>query len=261
MSPNQSAGGYEERTYRSLLCAPDSDLVPFQVRVKESDLFIRAARDLREAARESILRHRYVIEQYLFQHPDFFRSLAPLPPDPLAPPLIGEMLRAAQCAAVGPMAAVAGALAECVGRDLLEQSPQVIVENGGDLFLRTAREVRVAIYAGCSPLSLRLGLKVPPAAEGCGLCTSSGTVGPSLSFGRADAVSILAPSAALADAAATAVGNEVRKAGEIPQGLARAQAIPGLRGALIIVGEKMGAWGEMELITFKTPKDRGPAGF
>jgi len=149
---------------------------------------------------------------------------------------------------VGPMAAVAGAIAEYVGRELLEFSPEIIVENGGDIFLACSRETRVGIFAGNSPLSLRVGLVVPAAGHSWGVCTSSGTVGPSLSFGRADAVCILSSSASLADAAATAVGNLVRTPGDLEKGLEKAKAIEGVWGAVIILGEKLAAWGKIELV-------------
>lgn len=146
------------------------------------------------------------------------------------------------------MAAVAGAMAESVGRDLLPESPEVIVENGGDIFLLSEKEVRVGIFAHTSPLSFRVGLRISAARQGWGVCTSSGTVGPSLSLGRADAVCILSPSAALADAAATAVGNLVRSPSDVSRGLEKAQTIPGLTGVVIIIGDKLGAWGGVQLI-------------
>ena len=124
--------------------------------------------------------------------------------------LVKEMIRVSTLANVGPMAAVAGAMAEFVSKDLLKISKQVIVENGGDIYLATSRERTIGIYAGTSPLSMKLGITISPEDSPLGVCTSSGTVGPSLSFGKADAVCILSKSAALADAAATAVGNVVR---------------------------------------------------
>jgi hypothetical protein len=158
------------------------------------------------------------------------------------------MIRAARAAGVGPMAAVAGAMAEFVGRDLLKESDEVLVENGGDIFLRSGRELKIGIFAEPSPLSLRIGLRVSRSEQGLGVCTSSGTVGPSLSFGRADAVCIVAPSASLADAAATAVGNIVKTPGDISAGLETARSVIGVKGVVIIMGEKMGAWGEVDLV-------------
>jgi len=246
LKSNQKSGGYQARTYRNLL--QDQSLVSFQVTVKETDLYIKASRNLQKPAHDSVIRYRYQLEQYLSIHPEFFRSLTPLATDGLAPSIVREMIGASQRAGVGPMAAVAGAMAEFVGRDLLPESPEIIVENGGDIFIHSPRDLKVGIYASNSPLSFRVGLRVPAANHGWGVCTSSGTVGPSLSFGRADAVCILAPSASLADAAATAVGNLVASPADLPEGLEKAKSIEGIAGVVIIIGEKLGAWGEVELI-------------
>ncbi len=243
--PTEQGTGYRERTYRNLLL--EQGLVSFQVQVKETDLYIRATQNLREPAYQSILRYRYQLEQYILGHPEFFHSLIPLGDDEFAPPIVRRMIWAARCAGVGPMAAVAGAIAEAVGQDLLRESPEVIVENGGDIFLRSSKEVNVGIFAGPSPLSLRIGLRVPGAEHPQGVCTSSATVGPSLSFGRADAVCVLAASAALADGAATAVGNLVRSPLDLERGLEKARSIEGLTGVVIILGEKMAAWGQIQL--------------
>jgi len=238
-------GEYQERSYRNLL--KDHGLVSFQVTVKETDLYIKATSDLRKLAHDSAIRHRYLLEKYITDHSEFLRSLVPLPTDEFAPPIVQDMMQAAQRAGVGPMAAVAGAMAQAVGQDLLQNSSEVIVENGGDIFIHSSKEVKVGIFAGQSPLSFRVGLKVPAANHGWGVCTSSGTVGPSLSFGRADAVCVLAPSASLADAAATAVGNIVSSPAELTRALKKAKTIAGLCGVVIIVGDKLGAWGEVEL--------------
>jgi ApbE superfamily uncharacterized protein (UPF0280 family) len=235
---------YTERSYRRRV---RSELVSFTVTVKETDLFISAESDLTAEATAAACDARRQIEEEIARDPEFARSLAPLPIRPDAGPLVREMLTAASAAGVGPMAAVAGAVAEHVGRALLAHSPQVIVENGGDLFIASAQSRTVSIFAGESPLSERVGLVVKPEQTPLGVCTSSGTVGPSLSLGRADAAVALACSAALADAAATALGNIVQSPDDLPRALERAQAIPNLLGAVIIIGDRMGAWGDVEL--------------
>jgi ApbE superfamily uncharacterized protein (UPF0280 family) len=149
---------------------------------------------------------------------------------------------------VGPMAAVAGAIAEWVSKDLLKLSREVIIENGGDIYLTTSQERTIGIYAGSSPLSLKIGIVIRPEETPLGVCTSSGIVGPSLSFGKADAVCILSKSAALADAAATAVGNILQEKKDVERGLERGREIEGVLGTLIIMGEKMGVWGNIRLI-------------
>ncbi len=236
---------YEKRTYRNLV--KTDDLITFEVIVKETDLLVRAERDLSKEARDSALKYRHQLETYIGANPPFRESLVPLPDDPYAPEIVREMIRTSQLARVGPMAAVAGAIAEMVSRDLLKFSKEVIVENGGDIYLATSKERTIGIYAGNSALSLKIGIVIPPEESPLGVCTSSGTVGPSLSFGKANAVCILSKSAALADAAATAVGNVVKDKKDIELGLERGREIAGILGALIIVEEKMGVWGNIKL--------------
>ena len=236
---------YERRTYRNLV--KSEDLIKFEVMVKETDLLVRAERDFSKETRESVLKYRHQLETYIATTPEFQKSLLPFRDDPFAPEIVQEMIRTSQLALVGPMAAVAGAMAEWVSKDLLKLSEEVIVENGGDIYLATSKERTIGIYAGNSPLSFKIGVVISPEESPLGVCTSSGTVGPSLSFGKANAVCILSKSAALADAAATAVGNVVKEKKDIELGLERGKEIAGILGTLIIVEEKMGVWGNVKL--------------
>ena len=242
---------YRERAYRAL---PESGtLVSSFAAIKETDLHILADRDVTGPAQKLILQFRLQIEKYIRQHPEFASSLLPLPPDPLATPIIKEMLVAGRSAGVGPMAAVAGVIAEYVGRGLLQSGcREVMVENGGDIFIHRAKECTVAIFAGESSLSLRTGLRLAQDAMPIGVCTSSGTVGHSLSFGLADSVTVIAQSTALADAAATRLGNEVGRVSGGGTGIKRALTISrdivGVLGVVVICGDKIGAVGDVELI-------------
>lgn len=236
---------YQPRTYRNLIKA--QDLVPFTVEVLETDLYIRAWQNLSEEAEKCVRRSRGDLEDYISRRPEFKTSLTPLHVPRDSASIVREMAEASARVGVGPMAAVAGAIAEAVGRELLPCSPEVIVENGGDIFLSTRTQRRIAIYAGNSPLSYKIAIEVAPEASPLGACTSSGTVGHSLSFGNADAVTVLSHSTALADAAATAIGNLIQREKDIPKGLEFAKEIGGLRGVVIIKGEKMGVWGDVSL--------------
>jgi ApbE superfamily uncharacterized protein (UPF0280 family) len=237
---------FEPRTYRTRMARPG--LTGFRVEVKETDLWVLAARDFSPEVRELIIQERQQLEAYIAGHPGFLTSLTPWPPDPFAPPVVREMITAAARARVGPMAAVAGALAETVGRHLAPMSPEVIVENGGDIYLAFTQPATVALFAGKSPLSHKVGLKLDPALSPLGVCTSSGTVGHSLSFGKADAACVLAQSTALADAAATALGNRIQGPENIAPALDWIASLPDILGAVVIVGEKLGAWGQVELV-------------
>jgi ApbE superfamily uncharacterized protein (UPF0280 family) len=236
---------YQPRTYRHWIDV--KDLVSFTVTEKETDLFIRAASYLQRKARRLVLKYRQQLEKYIEEHPDFQTSLEPLKVPRSAPAIVREMAAAGMKAGVGPMAAVAGAVAEAVGKGLLEFSPEIIVENGGDIFLKTLRKRVVGIYAGTSPLTGKIGLEIRPPDTPLGVCTSSGTVGHSLSYGRADAVVVLAASASLADAAATAICNRVRQPGDIAPALDFSLGIDGLRGVVIIIGNDIGVQGEVRL--------------
>jgi len=236
----------EPRTYRTRMARPG--LTGFRVAVKETDLWVLADRDYTLEVQELVIQERHQLEAYIAKNPAFLTSLAPWPPDPFAPPVVREMVEAAAAAGVGPMAAVAGALAARVGRGLVLLGPEVIVENGGDIFLAITQPATVALWAGKSALSRRVGLKLDPSLSPLGVCTSSGTVGHSLSFGRADAACVLAPSPALADAAATALGNRVQGPDAIAPALAWVGTLPEILGAVVIVGEKLGAWGRVELV-------------
>ena len=235
---------YKERVYRNLI--RDKDLVSFQIKEAESDLYIRANQDLSSYAQKVLSNFRREIEDYIKSYPLFKSTLTPYSWDEKAPEIIKSMIKATNQCGVGPMAAVAGAIAEFVGKELLNYSAEVIIENGGDIFIKTKRIRRVSIFAGESPLSHKIILKIQPQKNYIGVCTSSGTVGPSLSFGKADAVTILSDSVLLADAAATAIGNMIKTQEDIEQGLIYAQKITGVRGVVIIKDDKIGFWGEVD---------------
>ena len=236
---------YEPRTYRHWV--KGKGLISFNVVVKETDLYIRASRNLKRKALKLVLKYRDTLERYIGQHPTFLTSLEPLPVDENAPRIVKAMAEAAVRVGIGPMASVAGAIAEFVGNELLAFSPEIIVENGGDIYLKSWRERIVGIYAGKSPLTGKIGLEINGEDTPLGICTSSGTVGHSLSYGKADAVIVLSKSATLADAAATAIGNIIKQPSDIPSGIEFAKGIEGLRGLLIIEDDNIGLWGEVKI--------------
>ncbi len=208
-----------------------------------------ADRDVSTAATHLVIQYRVQLENYLRTNPGFLGALRPLGRDPLAPALVKSMMAAGQDADVGPMAAVAGAMAEYVGRGLLAAGcKEIIIENGGDIFLARRQECLSAIFAGESPLSYKLGLRIEAGRMPLGICTSSGTVGHSLSFGQADSVTVISPSTPRADAAATRLGNELKDENDIDHCLEVARNINGISGVVVIKNEKLGVWGEVELV-------------
>ena len=238
---------YTDRHYRKR--ARTRGLRSFQVGVKETDLWVSAERELKREARDLIIRYRQQLEGYIESHPLFLTALQPMPEDPYAPPMVAEMIGMTKRIGVGPMAAVAGALAQFVGQGLLPLSEQVIVENGGDIFLQTKGAATISVFAGDSPLSERIGLKIPVRQMPLGVCSSSGKIGHSLSKGVADVVCILSSSALLADGAATYLGNRIKGASDLRAFGDWVQEIDGLLGGMAVVGDKMAVWGDIELVS------------
>jgi ApbE superfamily uncharacterized protein (UPF0280 family) len=216
---------YEPRFYRNQTLA--KDLYSFEVRIKETDLFISADRDLKAVAHELVYFYRGLVEEFIGRFPLFKETLVPIEVPKDAPDIVKS---------------------EYVGRGLLEYSDEVIVENGGDIFIKTERDRKMGIYASESPLSNRIAIAITPDDTPLGICTSSGTVGHSLSFGKADAVVILSASTSLADATATKVGNIIHSKDDIRKAIEFAQSVPGIEGAIIVVGDGLGGWGKFEFI-------------
>lgn len=235
-----------ERVYRKRVKAGLS--ASFQVAVKETDLWVSADERLEKETRDLIFRYRHQIEDYISRHPDFMTSLHPYREDPYASEIVREMIKATTDIGVGPMAAVAGAVAQFVGRGLLERSEQVIVENGGDIFVKANRPVTVSVFAGTSPLSEKIGLVITKDRMPLGVCSSSGTLGHSMSLGKADVVCLVSSSTLRADAAATALCNRIRSRKDLEHVAGWADEIKGIEGGLAVMGDAMATWGKVELV-------------
>ncbi len=223
-------------------------------RWKEADLRISSPRA--DVIREEIVRQRALLEAYITRHPAFRAALVPVDLLERAPPIACRMAEAARKAGVGPMAAVAGAMAQAaVEAALTAGAEEAIVENGGDLYLASPREVVVGLYAGDHPLSGRLAFRVAPGCMPLSICSSSSRFGHSFSFGDCDLATVVAADGALADAAATLAGNSVRRPEDVPAALEKVAAIPGVLGVLIVQEGSIGLKGDLpELIR---PRDPG----
>lgn len=163
-----------------------------------------------DAAVEGIIQARHAVERCIAGDPFFGATFEPYTPesDDL---VVTRMVSAAGKAGVGPMAAVAGAIAWS-GIEAMQETGAGygVIDNGGDIALFSDHELLIGVHAGSSPMSDRVAFAVPPTSRILGVCTSSATVGPSISFGIADAVTVFSPDVALADAWATAICNEIR---------------------------------------------------
>jgi ApbE superfamily uncharacterized protein (UPF0280 family) len=217
----------------------------YRVALGESDLYVCTLGRLEEEAAISLAAHRRELEEYLKAHVTFGTSFRPVPAAGDPPAIVVDMASAAVLYDVGPMASVAGAIAQYVGTDLLNSSGEVIVENGGDLFLAGTGTRNVRVFAGEGAPEVNLKLRCRP--DGVGLCTSSASIGPSVSLGNTEAVTVLAGTATLADAAASAIGNRVLGPDDIPAALEFAKGLDRVEGVLVVAGGSVGIQGELEL--------------
>ena len=263
---------------------------------------IRVSARWRKAVEESVRKNRYLLEAYIAREPRFLHSLVPIPIGPDPPEVAVRMHRASLAVGVGPMAAVAGAVAQMAGEAALAaavagggsiqqaagsgapaagqaaagqaaagagpaaadpgygapDSPEVIVENGGDIFLALKDPAVIGLWAGGSPLSGRIAFRILPEDTPLGVCSSSGTMGHSLSLGSCDLATVFSRDAALADAAATLAANMVKSESDIEAAVNEILAIPGIMGLIVVKGERIGMGGfAPELIR---NRDTGTAG-
>lgn len=223
-------------------------------RLKETFVWITAdEKRYIEIAKESIRLRRRELEKFVRWHPYFLVTLEAYQLDDVCekestepPEIVRRMIDSASKFGIGPMAAVAGTIAECAVEAMRDAgATYAIVDNGGDIALLTDREVLVGIYAGSSPFSKKIALRIRPSSSCYGICTSSGTVGHSISFGNADAATVVSKSASLSDAAATALGNAVTDPQSIPHAFSSISHVEGIEGALIIYRDLLATWGSV----------------
>jgi ApbE superfamily uncharacterized protein (UPF0280 family) len=207
---------------------------------------VRICCDAFGAVVEEIVRQRRVLEDYLRCQPEFLTSFDPIDLHPGAPPVAERMARAARLAGVGPMAAVAGAMAELAGRaGLAAGAPEAIIDNGGDIFIQAVEPVIIGLDAGAAKVGNQLAFLLEPEETPISICSSSGKMGHSASLGWCDLATIVARDAGLADAAATAAGNLVKTADDVDAALERISGIDGVDGVLIVKDDRVGMVGRL----------------
>jgi ApbE superfamily uncharacterized protein (UPF0280 family) len=226
----------------------------FTTGYKDTDLWIGIDTasylvEMKSFCLEKIRIYRMELENYLIQDPKFGNTLSPWKTLSSAPELAQTMAIAASRAGVGPMAAVAGAFSEKLGQDLLSRFAiqELAIENGGDIFLFLTESLILSVYAGKDPLSGKVGIELPKKIGKIGVCTSAGKVGPSLSFGKADAVMVACRETAQADAWATALGNRIQTSDDIDEVLKFSENYHEILSVVIICDGKLGIRGDFDL--------------
>ncbi len=187
------------------------------------------------------------MDEFIGDHPEFMTAMEPIFYEGSIPAPVLELIQAGKIAKTGPMAGIAGLFSKYVADNLVVQydPEEIIVENGGDIYAMVNESLSISVYAGKSELSGKIKLEIKPGTWG--ICTSSGTVGHSISYGNADAVTILSHSPVIADTLATGLGNMVKTPADIDRVLKYSEKIEEILGIVIIIGDRIGIRGDIQL--------------
>ncbi|MCK4243510.1 UPF0280 family protein [Candidatus Bathyarchaeota archaeon] len=239
----------------------NGNVIKVRKQFKESSILFQSdSKCAVENAIDTVLRHRLELDRFIISNPMFLKALEPIDIDDDAPRVVKIMSAVADAVGVGPMAVVAGALADLALETMLTSKAEIaIVEDGGEIAASSKKEFNIGLYAGKTPLSKLIGFKINPLDCPIGVATSSATVGHALSFGKADSVTVFADTAALADGAATAIcnavkGKDVEKS--IQVGLKHAETLQTIRGTIITREDCIGTFGKLpQLVKIESELD------
>jgi ApbE superfamily uncharacterized protein (UPF0280 family) len=237
---------YSEKYYRTEIKSDRWN--SFRVINETTDLYIRSGKDLTTIAGKIIEKLRNEIRDHINKQLEFQTSYSPIERLPDSSEIVQLMYLASERTGTGPFAAVAGAIAQMTGLELLNYTDEIIIENGGDIWMSLIKPAVVQILSGNEEFDGKTGVIIYPENTPCGICTSSGKIGPSFSFGKADSATIIGKCAATADAAATLAGNIIKDENDIAKALNSASDIETVTGAIIIVNNKMGIQGSVKLV-------------
>jgi len=235
---------YEERFYRNSI----SSKFRLDISFKESDLLISSDKEIdKDLAKNILIKYYNQIEKYAEINPQFVKSLSPIAQDLEAPPIVRKMIESSHLTGIGPFSSVAGAVALYVGEELLKLADEVIIENGGDLFLKINEDKRIGVYLGERTELKSLTIKIKKQDYPFGIASSSAYLGHSLNLGRADLVTVIAKDSIIADGFATSLSNPIKKEENIEKVLGFAKESDSIEGLLVAFEGKIFLWGALEI--------------
>jgi len=235
---------YQIRDYRKSF---SNELKWYNVCVEETDLMIGTDENYSKQILKIVRTLRHDIYAAIEKNQEFFTSLVPIEYEK-AEGVAKIMVEAAKLAGVGPFAAVAGAINDMLADKLSDQSKQIFIENGGDIYIKSDKDRKIGIFAGKSVLSNKFAIEIPKEIFPVGICTSSATVGHSFSMGKADAAVVICKTSAVADAFATALCNRIKNIEDIAFALEWVNSFEEVIGAVAIMDDKIGAIGNIKLV-------------
>jgi len=226
------------------------------IEIKESVLSVLCKPAFIIPAKKAILYSRKHIEKVIAEHPEFLTSHHPVEFQQYSSSIIEKMCMESKRVNVGPMAAVAGLVAEqCLESIINAGAQEAVIDNGGDIALYINKPLNVGIYAG-EQFPLSLAFRLHPRKEPMGICTSSGTVGHSFSYGKADAAIVISKNIVLADVTATALANRIQSPEDLSSCFEILEELPEIEGSMIILGDKISLWGNLpEIIQSEESKE------
>jgi uncharacterized protein len=241
------SAGYDSRSiYRNSVSIKDKYF--YRLRYKYTDIFITSDRDILKELEEPVTSFYSGIEGIISHDRTFMKSLEPVKEKQYYPGYIKKMCQASYRFGVGPMAAVAGAVCDRIAEKISGKCGFLMIENGGDVFIKSKKPVRIGLFSYNSFFSDRLNIVIGAKQTPCGICSSSGTMGHSLNLGKSDLVTVMAESATMADAAATAVANSVLENADIGRSVRLYKKYKEVKGIIIIKDDRIGIWGNLQLV-------------
>ena len=212
---------------------------------KETIVTILCEEKYIRAGEERLMQCRKILEAYIRKDPEFGTTHAPHEPIPGAEKFIAQMCAESARVDVGPMASVAGTFAlESLTAMLQAGAEEAVVDNGGDIALQVREPVTIGIYAGNSQIK-DLAFVIEPGNRPLGICTSSGTVGHSFSYGKSDAAVVISHNIILADAAATALGNRIQSQNDLQDCFEFLEELNEIQGAMVVYQNEVALWGKL----------------
>jgi ApbE superfamily uncharacterized protein (UPF0280 family) len=219
----------------------------FRLDYKYSGLYIICDQDLSSELEEPVLSFYRDVETVIAKQADFEKSLVPIKAGEDLPRTIKEMCNAGEVFNVGPMASIAGALCDHLAKSLIDRCSFLMIENGGDVYIKSSDPLEVGIFIKNTYFKDKLTLIIEAGQTPCGICSSSGSFGHSLSLGKSDLVTVLSRTATIADAAATSIANTINSEEDIDKAIARFSQYGEVEGLIIIKNKRIGLWGKLQL--------------
>jgi ApbE superfamily uncharacterized protein (UPF0280 family) len=219
----------------------------YRLRYKYTDIYITSDRDISGKISQPVITFYSQLENVLSSDKQFGKSITPLSIKKDYPPAVKEMCLSSSIFNVGPMAAVAGAVCDTIAESLKDDCNFLMIENGGDVYIKSSEDIRAGLFTGSRHFPQNINIVISSQAMPCGLCSSSGMMGHSLSLGKSDLVTVMSETSAIADSAATAIANAINSKPDVDKAIKKYSKYEQVRGLIIIKDDRLAIWGDLQL--------------